>query len=120
MKEESDGVRWDQGGWKVGGWRDWSQSDADWAQWDGEWWVKVGKSSLNARQRRRISRDVRRLIAREQNEVLKLLREMKNAIGRGGGLTDMRGGRSTDGETEKTRGGEDDDDDDEAESRGGK
>ena len=35
---------------------------------------------------------------------------------RGGGLTDVRGGRSSDGETEKTRGG--DDDDDEVGSRG--
>ena len=116
-KEEGGGMSWDRDSRKVGGWGDWSLWDGDWAQWDGEWWVKVGKSSLNARQRRRIARDLRRLIAREQNEVLKLLREMRSAMWIGGGLTDMRGGRSTDGEAEKTRGG--DDDDDEVGSRGG-
>ena len=122
-KEEGNGASWERDDWRVGGWGGWHQWDREWAQWDGEWWVKVGRSSLNARQRRRISRDLRRLIAREQNEVLKLSREMRSALWRGNGSMDAcersaRGGRSSDGEMEKTRGG--DDDDDETGSRGGK
>ena len=75
----------------------------EWQRWKGEWWIRVGRSSLNARQRRRISRDLRRLISREQNEVLRVLWELKNAMWK-------EGGRSSGGETEKTKGGDDDDD----------
>ena len=84
-KEEGNGASWEHDGCRVGGLGGWHQWDGEWAQWDGEWWVKVGRSSLNARQRRRISRDLRRLIAREQNEVLKLLRELRGAVWRGNG-----------------------------------
>ena len=92
-----------------------------WTQWDGEWWIRVGRSNLNSRQRRRVSRDLRRLIAREQNEVSKILRELKSAMWKGNESMEacektMQGGRSSDEETEKTKGG--DDDDDETGSRG--
>ena len=72
-KEDGNGANWEHDGRRVGGWGGWHQWDGEWAQWDGEWWVRVGRSRLNARQRRRKSRDLRRLIAREQNEVLKTL-----------------------------------------------
>ena len=121
-KGDGIGANWEHDGRRVGGWGGWHQWDGEWAQWDGEWWVRVGRSSLNARQRRRISRDLRRLIAREQNEVLKLLRELKSAMWKESESVDacdrlVQGGRSLDGETEKTKGG--DDDDDETGSRGG-
>ena len=80
-KEDGNGAKWEYDGRRVGGWGGWHQWDGEWAQWDGEWWVRVGRSSLNARQRRRISRDLRRLIACEQNEVLKLLRELRDVEG---------------------------------------
>ena len=95
----------------------------EWQRWKGEWWIRVGSSNLNSRQRRRVSRDLRRLIAREQNEVLKLLRELKSALWKGDESAETcnrvtQGGGSSDGETEKNKGG-DDNDDDGVRSRGG-
>ena len=40
-------------------------------------------SNLNSHQRRQVSRGLKRLIAREQNEVIRLLRELKGAIRKG-------------------------------------
>ena len=100
---EGDSAGWKHDGWRNGGWGGWHQLDGDWAQWDGDWWVKVGRSNLNARQKRRISRDLRRLIAREENEVLSILRELRSAMWKDGG-------RLSGGESEKTKGGDDDDD----------
>ena len=59
---------------------------------------------------------LRRLIAREQNEVLKLLRELKSALWKGNESAETcdrvtQGGGSSDGETEKNKGGDDNDDD---------
>ena len=80
----------------------------------------MGRSNLNSRQRRRVSRNLRRLIARKQNEVLKLLRELKSALWKGNESAEAcdratQGGGSSDGGTEKIKGG---DDDDEMGSRG--
>ena len=83
----------------------------------------MGSSNLNSRQRRRVSRNLRRLIAREQNEVLMLLRELKSALWRGNEFAETcdrvtQGGGSSDVETEKNKGG-DDNDHDGVRSRGG-
>ena len=103
-----EGANWEYDGRRDGEW-------GEWQQWDGMWWIRVGHSNLNSRQRRRVSRNLRQLIAREQNEVLKLLRELKSALWKGNESVEacdktMQGGRSSDGETEKTNGGDDDDD----------
>ena len=88
----------------------------EWQRWKGEWWIRVGSSNLNSRQRRGVSRNLRRLIAREQNEVWELLRELKSALWKGNesaGTCDRetQGGGSSDGRTEKNKGGDDNDDD---------
>ena len=59
---------------------------------------------------------LRRLIAREQNEVLKLWRELKSALWKGNESAETcdrvtQGGGSSDGETENNKGGDDNDDD---------
>ena len=61
-----------------------------------------------------MSRGLKRLIAREQNEVIRLLRELRGAIKKGTELAEAsdatnRRDQSSGGETEKT-GGDDDDD----------
>ena len=103
----------------------WRRDDAggEWQRWKGEWWIRVASSKLNSRQRRRVSRNLRRLIPREQNEVLKLLRELQSALWKGNESAETcdrvkQGGGSSDGETEKNKGG-DDNDDDGVRSRGG-
>ena len=48
-----------------------------------------------------------RLTAREQNDVARLLRELKSKIK--AEVAALRSGSQTDGEAEKTRGGDDDD-----------
>ena len=93
------------------------------AKMEGRMVNRVGSSNLNSRQRRRVSRNLRRLIAREQNEVWELLRELKSALWKGNesaGTCDRvtQGGGSSDGRTEKNKGG-DDNDDDGVRSRGG-
>ena len=122
VREGGEGTNWGYDGRRDGEWGEWAQWDGEWAQWDGDWWIRVGRSNLNSRQRRRVSRDLRRLMSREQNEVLKILRELKRAMWKGDESMEacersMQGGRSSDGETEKVKGG--DDDDDETGSRGG-
>ena len=52
----------------------------EWQRWKGAWWVKVGRQNLNARQRKQISRGLRRLIAGGQDEMMRLMTELKNEI----------------------------------------
>ena len=61
-----------------------------------------------------MSRGLKRLIAREQNEVIRLLRELRSAIKKGTELAESSDatnhrGKSSGGKTEKTGGGGDDD-----------
>ena len=74
----------------------------------------VERSDLNCRQRRQVSRGLKRLIAREQNEVKRLLRELRGATKKGTEMAEANdvtkswfklSGR----ETEKTGGGVNDD-----------
>ena len=70
---------------------------------------------------RQVSRGLKRLVAREQNEVIKLLRELTSAFWKGNESAEASDGtnrrdKSSEGETEKIGG---DDDDDETWSRGG-
>ena len=109
-----------ESGWRgrEAGGRDWRRDDdcGEWQQWDKVWWINAGRSDLNSRQRRQVSMGLKRLVEREQNEVICLLRELRSAIKKGTELaetsdTTNRPGSSSGGETEKTGGGDDDDDD---------
>ena len=51
-----------------------------WQRWKRAWWVKVGGQNLNSRQRSRVSKGLQRLVARGQNEMIRLLTELKNEI----------------------------------------
>ena len=102
-----EGASWGCDARRDGEWREWQQ-------WDGVWWIRVGHTYLNSRQRRQVSRGLKRLVAREQNEVIKLLRELKSAIWKGNELAEAIDGtnqrdKSSEGETKKI-GGDDDDD----------
>ena len=52
----------------------------EWQRWKGAWWVKVEQQNLNSRQRRQISRGLRRLIERGQGEMIGLMEELKNDV----------------------------------------
>ena len=52
----------------------------EWQRWKGAWWVKVEQQNLNSRQRRQISRGLRRLIARGREETIGVLEELKHEI----------------------------------------
>ena len=52
----------------------------EWQRWKGAWWVKVGRQNLNSRQRKQISRGLRRLIARGPGATIGVLQELKNEI----------------------------------------
>ena len=45
-----------------------------------EWIIKVEQQNFNSRQRRKISRGLRRMITREQNGMTNLLRELRKEI----------------------------------------
>ena len=52
----------------------------EWQRWNGSWWIRVEQQNLNSRQRRKISRGLRRMITREQNGMANLLKELRNEI----------------------------------------
>ena len=52
----------------------------EWQRWNGSWWIRVEQQNLNSRQRRKISRSLRRMITREQNGMANLLKELRNEI----------------------------------------
>ena len=61
------------------GWR--REDDGDeWQRWNGTWWLSVEQQNLNSRQRRKISRRLRRMITREPKWMASLLRELRNGI----------------------------------------
>ena len=52
----------------------------EWQRWKGAWWIKVEQQNLNSRQRRQISRGLRRLTARGREETIGVLEELKDEI----------------------------------------
>ena len=57
------------------------EDDGDeWQRWNGHWWIRVEQADLNSRQRRKISRGLRRMITREQSGMARLLRELRKGI----------------------------------------
>ena len=44
----------------------------EWQRWEGSWWIRVNQDDLNSRQRRKISRNLRKMIDREKNGMARL------------------------------------------------
>ena len=56
------------------------KNDGDeWNWWNGHWWIRIDQD-LNSRQRRKISRGLRRMITREHSGLAELLQELRNGI----------------------------------------
>ena len=60
----------------------WKQEDEgdDWRRWEGSWWIRVNQDDLNLRQRRKISRGLKRMIDREKNGMARLNRALRKGI----------------------------------------
>ena len=57
------------------------EDDGDeWQRWEGSWWIRVNHDDLNSRQRRKISRNLKKMIDREKNGMARLLQELKKGI----------------------------------------
>ena len=57
------------------------EDDGDeWQRWEGSWWIRVNHDDLNSRQRRQISRSLKKMIDREKNGMARLLQELKKGI----------------------------------------
>ena len=57
------------------------EDDGDeWQRWEGSWWIRVNQDDLNSRQRRKISRNLKKMIDREKNGMARLLQELKKGI----------------------------------------
>ena len=60
-------------------WRYEDEGD-EWQRWEGSWWILVNQDDLNSRQRRKISRGLKKIIDREKNGMARLLQELKKGI----------------------------------------
>ena len=60
-------------------WRYEDEGD-EWQRWEGSWWIRVNQDDLNSRQRRKISRGLKKMIDREKNGMARLLRKLKKGI----------------------------------------
>ena len=60
-------------------WRHQDSGD-EWQRWEGSWWIRVNQDDLNSRQRRKISRKLKKMIDREKNGMTRLLQELKRGI----------------------------------------
>ena len=56
------------------------EDNEQWHKWRGRWWMRVDRAELSSRQRRKISRVVRRLVSRETNDIDYLVGELKQSI----------------------------------------
>ena len=79
----------------------------EWQRWEGSWWIRVNQDGSNSRQRRKISRGLKRTIDRERNGMAKLLRELKRGIW--AEIDESRRGANTNFESDENSGdGEED------------
>ena len=76
---------------------------------EGRWWIRVNHDDLNSRQRRKISRNLKKMIDREKNGMARLLQELKKGIK--AEVDESR--RCADTNSENNEISRDDDDDDE-------
>ena len=56
------------------------EDNEQWQKWRGRWWMRIDRAELSSRQRRKISRVVRRLVSRETNDIDYLVSELKQSI----------------------------------------
>ena len=73
--EAAESSTWNKGT----SWRHEDNGD-EWQRWEGSWWIRVNQDDLNSRQRRKISRNLRKMIDREKNGMARLLQELKKGI----------------------------------------
>ena len=52
----------------------------EWQRWEGSWWIRVNQDDLNSRQRRKISRGLKKMIDCEKNGMARLSQELKKGI----------------------------------------
>ena len=81
-------------------------SGDEWQLWEGSWWIRVNQDDLNSRQRRKISRNLRKMIDHEKNGMARLLQELKKGI-----RAEVESRRDADMNTEDIEKSKDDDDD---------
>ena len=62
------------------GGQDADEDNEQWQKWRGKWWMRIDRAELSSRQRRKISRVVRRLISRETNDFDHLVNDLKQSI----------------------------------------
>ena len=62
------------------GGQDADEDNEQWQKWRGRWWMRNDRAELSSRQRRKISRVVRRLISRETNDFDHLVNDLKQSI----------------------------------------
>ena len=75
MTAAAEPSTWDKGiPWKY------EDEGNEWQRWEGSWWIRVNQDDLNSRQRRKISRGLKRMIDREKNGMARLLWELKKSI----------------------------------------
>ena len=77
----------------------------EWQRWEGSWWIRVNQDDLNSRQRRKISRNLRKMIDREKNGMARLLQELKKGI-----RAEVESRRGADTNSEDNERSRDDDD----------
>ena len=62
------------------GGQDADEDNEQWQKWRGKWWMRIDRTELSSRQRRKISRVVKRLISRETNDFDHLVNDLKQSI----------------------------------------
>ena len=87
-------------------WRYEDEGD-EWQRGDGSWWIRVNQDDLNSRQRRKISRGLKKMIDREKNGMARLLQELKKGIRTE--VDESRRGADTNSENNERSGDEDED-----------
>ena len=62
------------------GGQDIDEDNEQWQKWRGKWWMRIDRTELSSRQRRKISRVVKRMITRETNDFDQLVNDLKQSI----------------------------------------
>ena len=62
------------------GGQDVDEDNEQWQKWRGKWWMRIDRTELSSRQRRKISRVVKRTISRETNDFDQLVNDLKQSI----------------------------------------
>ena len=72
--ESASGYVLSQGGQET------DEDNEQWQKWRGKWWMRVNRAELSSRQRRKISRTVKRMVSRETSDIDHLVNELKQSI----------------------------------------